>query len=421
VARLDLMVSRGAVATHELAVAHALAPSDAEVTAAWVASVDEARRATALKALVDAKPLLTPGELLGVKTELAILDQHKTCTAVPYTKAELQMYPLLIAGTHARSWALKANIDGADLPLLEIDTSVSGIVLNPKDAKKAGVHAIGPMPESADAPYTAYADKIRIGGVEYHDCPVHVVPAKELGNLNSLIGLDFLSDHLIHIDYVTSLVTLTPLPVEPVEAHRAAGPLKDRYIAADEKSWSPAYKVKGNLLVSTVVNKKGPFLFAIDTGSWRTIFTNSAGKAVACHHDSTLLFQGVSGPVVKVLPMDGAQTDYSNIRNLSGAQMKLYAPDSVADLRWGGVDYIARVPLCLDISAKSRATGIELSGLIGFSDLSPFFIDLNYRDGLVHLKFDEMRRYDDRELLHQNDEADAGGAGGRTDGVRAGS
>jgi hypothetical protein len=309
------------------------------------------------------------------------------------------MYPLMISGTHPRSWALKASVNGTDLPLLEMDSTVSGIVLNPKDAKKAGVHPLIAGSDSGDRPYAAYADKIRIGMVEYRDCPVQVVPGKEVANLNSLIGLDFFADHLIHIDYVTMLLSLKPLPVDPKPA---AGQLADRYIAPEQKNWTPVYKVDDNLIVPTFVNKKGPFLFAVDTGSWRTIFARTSGKAVTCLHDSTLLVRGVSGPIVKVLPMDGNENDYSDVRTLSGSPLKIGAPDSVADLRWGGVDYITNVPYCLDISAKSHATGIDLSGLIGFDDLSHFFIDLDYRDGLINLKYDTMRQYEQRQQIRDN-------------------
>ncbi len=392
-ARIALILSRGSIATQELTTAHRLAPSDPEITAAWADTLPGPQRAGTLKTLLATNPTLPPAQLTKIATTLATIEQEKSCTAVPYTHADLTMYPLMISGTYPRSWALKVAVNSAELPLLEIDTSVSGIVLNERDAHKAGVHPLIPGSDTGDAPYAAYADTIRIGSVEYHNCPVHVVPAKELANLNSLIGLDFFRDHLIHIDYVTGTVSLAPLPPVPTPS---AGPLTDRYIADDEKSWSTAYKVDDNLLVPTFVNKKGPFLFAIDTGSWRTVFARSAGKPVTCLHDSTLLFTGVSGPIVKVLPMTDTPDNSSKVRGPNGSLVKIGAPDNVADLRWGGVDYISRVPLCFDISAKSHATGVDVAGLIGFDDLSPFYIDLNYRDALIHLKFDEMRRYDAR-------------------------
>jgi Flp pilus assembly protein TadD len=394
VGRLDLLVVRPATAARELGQAHSLAPANPEVAAAYIETLAEPQHEAALKALVDSKPILPPSESTRLAYRLAALEQHKSCTAVPYTTADITMYPLMISGTHPRSWALKAKIDDAELPFLEMDTTVSGIVLNPKDAKRANVHPLMALPASPDAPYMGYADKIRIGNVEYHDCTVQVVPSRSLADLNSLIGLDFFRDHLIHIDYVTMLLTLNPLPPEPL------GPVSDRFIAPEEKSWSPVYKEGANLLIPTSVNKKGPFLFALDTGSWRTIFSKTtAGNVVSCLHDSTLALRGVSGSIVKILPMDGDEHEYSQVTRPDGVPIKVSAPDSVSDLRYAGVDYIAQVPYCVDITPKSNATGIEISGLIGFADLSPFFIDINYRDALINLKYDIMRKYEARQLL----------------------
>jgi hypothetical protein len=159
------------------------------------------------------------------------------------------------------------------------------------------------------------------------------------------------------------------------------------------------YKIDDNLIVPTLVNKKGPYLFAVDTGSPRTIFAPTAGKVVTCLHDSTLLVRGVSGPIVKILPMDGTENEYSDVRGIDGTRLKVSAPDNVADLRWAGVDYITNVPFCLDIAPKSQVTGVELSGLIGFDDLSHFALDLNYRDGLIHLTYDTLRKYEARQQL----------------------
>jgi hypothetical protein len=38
-------------------------------------------------------------------------------------------------------------------------------------------------------------------------------------------------------------------------------------------------------------------------------------------------------------------------------------------------------------------TGTEVSGLPGFDVLRSFLIDINYRDGLARILFDQNRRY----------------------------
>ena len=188
------------------------------------------------------------------------------------------------------------RLSDADTPLLELDSSASGIVLNQKDAERAGVHPLTTKPSSPDAPYVAVADRVKIGNLEYHDCPVHVVPADALGGGPSLIGTDFFRDHLIHIDYVAKLLSLDrPGP----SGRRALGSWSSHqalYRPGGEREWSPVLVLGSNLLMASLINKKGPFYFVIDTGTVRTILSPAVQSAVlGSNKETTLNLRGVSG------------------------------------------------------------------------------------------------------------------------------
>ena len=67
-------------------------------------------------------------------------------------------------GARVRSWGVKGHVQNADLPLLELDPSVSGIVLNPGDAKKGrGEAGCWGSPAAPGEMYYAVADRIKFG------------------------------------------------------------------------------------------------------------------------------------------------------------------------------------------------------------------------------------------------------------------
>jgi hypothetical protein len=398
-AQLNDLVSRHLTAARQYAAARTLAPSNPFLTAAWILSLpagptptDDSRTPT-LRAFLGTNPLLPPATLDSLKTSLALLEQHATCTpADPRAPATLTIEGLMLYGTHVRGWGLKARVNTADLPLLELDSSVSGIVLNPGDAKKAGVHPIGAA--TPNAIYTAIADHVKIGPVEYQNCPVRVAPAAALANSNSLIGTDFFRDRLIRIDYVQRQVALTPYPEPPTG-------LSDRAVAPNQKDWSPVYMAGSNILLPTLVNKKGPAMFLLDTGAFVSILSPTLNSQVLLSmHDKDSNIHGSSGVIVKTIPKyGGSEMEVNNPEVLgpNGKFLHVSAPIKIPTLRFANTEFNDDEALSFDITPKSHDTGVEIGGLLGFSTLREFYIDLDYRNGLVRLTYDPKHLYITRE------------------------
>jgi tetratricopeptide (TPR) repeat protein len=396
--RLSDLASNHATAARKFAAAHSLAPGDPEITAVYLGKLPAQQRAAGLHSLLASNPVLAPEVAKGLADQLAILDQHKSCTVsqeLPSTSLELT--PLMYDGRFERSWGLKVRLNDADTPLLELDSGVSGIVLNPKDAQKAGVHPLsgGATP---DSPYTAVADRVRIGSLEYHDCPVRVVPAGELANSNSVIGTDFFRDHLIHIDYVAKLMPLNPLPARP-GATDSAVPM-DQYIAPEEKDWSPAFIAGSNILVPTLINKKGPYLFLIDSGIGRSILSPAVEHTLLSSEDEAAInLIGTSGAILKIVPRDGGTNlDVTDVRAPDGTVLKVTRPLKEPVYRFTNNEYPDQDTISFDISRKNHEVGVEASGILGFWTLQNYFLDFNYRDGLVKIQYDQNRRYRIREM-----------------------
>lgn len=398
--RLSDLTSHRATAARKFAAAHTLAPGDPEIAAAFFETRPAAQRADGLRALLASSPVLGPGTVERLTNQLAALDQHKSCTVEqPFASARLELAPLMYDGVYVRSWGLKVRLDDAQTPLLELDSSVSGIVLSQKDAQHAGLHPLTTIPASADATYMAVADRVRIGTLEYHDCPVRVVPASVLADGNSLIGTDFFRDHLIHIDYVARLLSLDPFPAPLGPLMQASSTPTDPYIAPEEKDWSPVYIAGSNILIPTFINKQGPYCFLLDTGTDRTILSpTAAAKVLGTEKTATLDLQGTSGTIVKVLPREGGgDTQVTRVRGPDGTLLRVTTPVKLPVYRFTNNEMPDVFAISFDLSPKSRDIGFEVSGVMGFYVLRQYFIDLNYRDGLVKILYDQNQRYRTRE------------------------
>ena len=388
---LDQLGARHASAIHELGMAHKLAPSDPVVSAAYLQAIPPAERGPALRAFLAENPALPKDQLDALAVDSALLNDHKLCQSeTPVTNASFELLPVLFTGRITRSWGIKISIDGHDLPLTELDSSAGGIVLNPSDAARANVHPV--IAATPGAPYAAVADRIRIGSVEYRGCPVTVVPASYLAGANSLIGTSFFRNNLIRIDYPAHTLTLTPLPAAAAVGQFGLTDPPPASSAPDH--WTPVYVSGDQLLLPTLINKKGPFLFAIDTGVNSSVYSPAVTRSQLDQtRDATINLHGTSASVVKVIPRDGGVTDIPDVRGADGSLLHVNRPVKFPTLRYANSEIPDPTVVSFDLTPFSHQAHTEVSALLGFNLLSYFYIEMNYRDGLVRLVFDQNRRY----------------------------
>ena len=305
--------------------------------------------------------------------------------------------PVLFNGKRARSWGLRTRLNDAVTPLLELDTSVAGIVLNPSDAQKAGVKPLFASSTAPVAPYAGFVDHVQIGKLNYRDCPVRVVPDATLAGGNSLIGADFFRDRLIHIDYVNSMLTLRELPARPGLASSA---VSDRVIDPEQKDWSSVYIAGPAVLLPTLINKTGPYLFLMDTGIYRSVISPAVTESLLHPlHDATLNLQGTSGSIVKVLRREGGgDVNKTSILDPAGHLLSVSTPLKIPVLHFTNNEYPETYSVSFDLSPTSQQAGVEVSGILGFGVLHGYYLDIDYRDGLARILFDQNRTYDTRSV-----------------------
>jgi gag-polyprotein putative aspartyl protease len=241
-------------------------------------------------------------------------DLHGAChLASKVTSTDADLVRLLTDPTHLRGYGLAVSVNGHGSKLM-LDTGASGILISRGLAEKAGltrlsesiIHGIGD--KGGKEGYTAVADSLKIGELEFQNCTVRVLDQRSVVGEDGLIGADVFSSFLVDIDFPSEKVRLSELPKRPEQpdtklalstdeddaedqggAAKPAAPeeqkiLKtkpsgpqDRYIAPEMKSYTPVFRFNHMLLVPTSIGQVPGKLFLLDSG----MFTNQITPAAA--------------------------------------------------------------------------------------------------------------------------------------------
>jgi predicted aspartyl protease len=286
-----------------------------------------------------------------------------------------------------QAWGLEVAFNDHKSRLV-IDTGASGLYINSALAKRAGlkpisqVRANGIGDNGPQSGYLAEADSIKIGGLEFKNCPVEVSDRHNVVGNDGLIGMNVFSHFAVTLDFPWRKLTLGPLPpypgtaAAPVELNTegqssssGTGP-HDRYIAPEMKDWMAVYRSGHALIVPGAMNNKKMGLFMIDTGAQRSVLSPAAAGAVTKVHAD----------------------DESRVRGVAGEVKKVYYADDVA-VRFGHLEQTnARMPV-FDLGGISKDFGTEISGLIGEDTLGVLVVHIDYRDGLMKFEYERDRGY----------------------------
>jgi tetratricopeptide (TPR) repeat protein len=402
----------------QLQSAHEIAPQDMEVQRAWLTMLPRKERLAAMEAYLsrphpdDEEETRWMTEYLDFLEATADKPIHacKLVSKVEQTETKLDSM-LGPDAHHMRGIGLSVRLNDRSAHLL-LDTGAGGIMVNRKVAEKAGLNRIsaahygGIGDKGLQSGYTAVAEHIRIGELEFQDCVVAVSDKRSIGDEDGLIGADVLGAYLIDIDLPGMRLKLSPLPKRPEDTvapkslnsegeeqanaehkednvneppakeEKAPAPItkpgrnlpKDRYIAPQMADWTKVFRFGHSILVPTSVNDSKPMLFGLDTGAFSNLLSVRAGRLVSkVNSEDRIRVEGVNGAVKKVYSADTATLRFAHFQ-----QSNL------------GI-------ITLDLSAVSHRTGTEVSGFLGFTMLRQLELELDYRDGLVNFKYDPKR------------------------------
>jgi tetratricopeptide (TPR) repeat protein len=389
--------------------AHQLDPNDPEISKRWTAHLSRAERIKYLEEYLAGQNNEDAETLAGMRHYLEYLkaraQDSRGCELVTKTTStETQLLRLFSDPQHLRGFGLPVGVNTQKSRLL-LDTGASGIMINSRIAEKAGVTKIseteiyGIGDRGGKKGYFGLASSLKIGDLEFKDCPVRVIEERNVTGEDGLIGADVFSNFLIDLDFAKEKLRLSQLPRRPGEstapmnlrtededdsarsssqsdgkasldsrdvASQTAGP-QDRYIGPEMKSFTQVYRFGHYLLVPTVIGKSSTSskLFMLDSGSLSNLISASAATEVTnVHRDSDTVVKGISGRVEKVYTADKAVLQFGHLRQENQ-------------------DLIA-----FDLTHLSDSAGTEISGLLGFALLRLLDVKIDYRDGLVDFHYD---------------------------------
>lgn len=318
------------------------------------------------------------------------------------TSTETPLVRLLLDPQHLRGFGLTVALNGHKSSLM-LDSGAGGIVVKRAIAEKAGVSRIsasrigGVGDKGWKKAYVGIADSIKIGALEFQNCPIEVMEGRSVADEDGLIGANVFDDFLVDIDFPDEKLKLSELPRRPGEPEqklalkneededdseseesaqpssvadqknappRPSGP-QDRYIAPEMQSYSRMYLFGHDVLVPTKIGNVPPKLFVLDTGAFSNCISPAAAREVTkVGIDPDTEVKGVSGSVKKVFSANKAVFTFGHLRQENQ-------------------DIIA-----FDTTSLSDNAGTEISGFLGFTMLRLLDIKIDYRDALVDFSYD---------------------------------
>jgi predicted aspartyl protease len=264
--------------------------------------------------------------------------------------------------------AIKVEFNHKKSATLLVDTGSSGIVLKTSVANKAGLKQVydiaahGYGDEKAATGYLGWAERLKIGPLEFENVPVTALDSRFAEDTDGLIGLDAFEQFLVTLNIKDSELDLAPLPKLPAD-HVDADGFSDRYIAPEMKNYYPVQHMAAHIFVPTSIDGQPPALFSLDTGA----FDSQVDPAFVSQNQLTqapdLVVRGMSGRVNNVFIA-------SNVRIQFGRFVQ---------------ENFRMVAISMDKVSERESIG--MAGILGFPLLSNFRLTIDYRDGLVNFDY----------------------------------
>jgi predicted aspartyl protease len=200
-------------------------------------------------------------------------------------------------------------------------------------------------------------ESLAIGAAELPDVPVAMMDLRDVGatvgaKIDGNIGFTYLKHFRITIDYRRSILRLAR------GRHEIVGPS-----VLKEVGFRLAAPSKPLVLVRAVVDGRGSYEFALDTGASMTII--SPGMAAGL---------GIKGVPIPPITTGGGHKAEASVGNLGSIAI-------------GGSRLENFQVLIADIfSMLNRVTGASLDGIVGYNFLKEFVVTIDYPNRVLQLE-----------------------------------
>ncbi|MGA9353399.1 MAG: tetratricopeptide repeat protein, partial [Terriglobales bacterium] len=208
--------------------AHEIDPNDPDITERWVSTLTRSERIKYLEDELAGENNWDADERMGTRNYLEYLKERAKRKQSPchlvskVTATETPLVRLLIDPRHLRGFGLSVELNGHKSSLM-LDTGASGITVKRAIAEKAGISKIsaskigGVGDKGWKDAHIGIADSIKIGGLEFQNCPIEVIEGRSVADEDGLVGTDVFDDFLVDLDFPDEKLKLSELPKRPGE------------------------------------------------------------------------------------------------------------------------------------------------------------------------------------------------------------
>jgi hypothetical protein len=391
-ARLSQLNSRYATARQQILLAHQFDPEDPEIRAAWIQTLPLPQRIAEMEVYLSAP---TGDDQETLHKMHSDLDRWRKQAGGPATAcrlastsaaADIPFINLAGHAGHPRAFGLEVGMNG-NPTRLQVGAGGGGLSIYRSVADRAGLKRI-PQAEPGGLfgkpTYIAYADSVKVGSLEFKNCPVTVIDSTNPNDDgDGQIGMDVFSDFLVTLDYPMHKLQLGPLPSRPAETSAPPPSLKtakdyeddpsappagpyDRVIAPEMKDYTQIYRVGDNLVVPAALSPTKLKLFILDLN-------------LDIYAPTTTISPGVAMDVTKVYEKD-----------MGGA--KVLIADEIT-YNFAHMSQKVNGVIASNTSMASKNAGMEISGFIGRDTFKLLVMHIDYRDGLLKCEYIPNRGY----------------------------
>jgi tetratricopeptide (TPR) repeat protein len=395
--------------------AHRLDPGDPEIHSFWMGTLKLSERIKALENYIaganddDVETRKRKVHYLEMLKARAAAPQHGCRLTTSLTSTEADLKAIMYNPKQQRGFGLNVSLNGQKALLL-LDTGAGGITINRRIAERAGLKKLeesttgGIGDEGSVRSWSAYAESIQIGNLQFQDCLVDVIDKSSVLDDDGLIGADVFAAFLVDIDFPDRKLKLSELPRRPegtshdselrlsigtqyanedgssklpdtngLRRPESIGP-QDAYVAPEMTAYTHVFRFGHLLLIPTRVGETTPKLFLIDTGADKNAITPQAAREVTKIADNpSFTVKGLSGEVKNVFQADKVVIQFAHLKQENQAM------------------------IAHDLSGVSNDIGVEVSGMLGFNLMNMLDLKIDYRDGLVNFTYIPRPRIEKRQ------------------------
>lgn len=257
---------------------------------------------------------------------------------------------------------IPASVNGRGPYEFILDTGAGTSLLSPRLASELGIVSTGTKEGTGAAGKVTVAlatlDSLAVGGARQEPMPIAITA--EIDRIGSAvgaridgdIGYDFLRSYRVGIDYEKRIVRLVQ------GAYEAAGA---GVLTRCEVSFRLAGPLKPLIVVAAMVNGRGPYSFAVDTGASMTTLSPALADELAIASEDAVNMTGAGGIL---------QATTGRIASLAVGGAVL------PDLGVVVSDFLGMI---------SNAVGTKLDGIVGYNFLRRFRVTIDYPNAVLCL------------------------------------